>query len=134
MDATMDQSEATDFVIRELGKLHQKNDIVQKLCDATSMNWGEAERFVQQVEAQNRGKIAQNQTPMVAILGGLTIIAGFAVSIFILYQTLVNGLIIIFLRLPIPYLGNIVYFLIGVGMIAGGLRGIWDTIVRMWNS
>ena len=130
----MDQSEATDFVIRELGKLHQKNDIIQKLCDATSMNWGEAERFVRQVEAQNRGKIAQNQTPMVAILGGFTIITGFAVSIFILYQTLVNGLIIIFLRLPIPYLGNIVYFLIGVSMIVGGGRGIWDTIVRLWNS
>ena len=129
----MDQSEATEFVIRELGKLHQKNDIIQKLCDSTNMNWGQAEKFVHQVEAQNIGKIAQNQTPMIAILGGFTLIAGFALSAFILYETL-HGIIIIFLRLPIPYLGNIVYFMIGLGMIAGGLRGTWDTIVRAWNS
>jgi len=129
----MDQAEATEFVIRELGKLHSRNDIIQKLCNATNMNWGQAEKFVRQVEVQNSGRIAQNQIPMVAILGGFTIIAGLAVSSFIIYETL-HGFIIFFLRLPIPYLGNIVYFLIGVSMVAGGLRGTWDTIVSIWNS
>jgi hypothetical protein len=129
----MNQQEATEFVIRELGKHHQKNDIIQKLCEATSMNWTEAEKFMFQVRAQHGGQIARNQSPLITTMSIGFVIAGFALSIFILYETL-NGLIIFFLRLPIPYLGNITYFLLGVGMIAGGMRGMWDTIVQMWNG
>jgi hypothetical protein len=29
----MNQQEATDFVIQQLGKHHQKNEILQKLCE-----------------------------------------------------------------------------------------------------
>ena len=129
----MDQQEATDFVIRELGKHHQKNDIIQKLCEATSMNWGQAEKFVYQVATQHGGQIARKQSPLIATMGTIFVIAGFALSIWIIYVTL-QGWIIFFLTLPIPYLGNIVYFLTGLGLIAGGIRGMWDTITRMWNG
>jgi hypothetical protein len=30
----MNQQEATEFVIRELGKHHTKNDIIQKVCES----------------------------------------------------------------------------------------------------
>jgi hypothetical protein len=129
----MNQQEATDFVIQQLGKHQQKNNIIQKLCESTSMNWGQAEKFIQQVEAQHGGIIAQKQSPMIAAIGTVTVIAGFAIAIGIIVVTL-QGWMIFFLKLPVPYLGNIVYFLGGVAMIAGGLRGTWDTIVRMWNS
>ena len=61
------------------------------------------------------------------------VLAGLILSVFIIYETL-QGVIIFFLRLPIPYLGNATYFLAGIGMIAGGLRGMRDTLVQMWNS
>ena len=129
----MNQQEATDFVIRELGKHHQKNDIIQRLCESASMNWNEAEKFMRQVEAQYGSQIAQKQIPLIAIMGTGFVIAGFVISIWIIYATL-QGWIIFFLSMPIPYLGNVVYFLGGIGMIIGGLRGMWDTIVRIWNS
>lgn len=129
----MNEQEAIDFVIRELGKHHPKNDIIQKLCESNSMNWNQAEKFVRQIEAQNSSLIAQKQSPMVTIMGTGMVIVGSAIAIWIIYITL-QGSIIVFLRLPIPYLGNIVYFLGGVALIGGGLRGMWDTLVQMWNS
>jgi len=129
----MNQQEATDFVIRELGKHHQRNDIVQNLCEATSMSWEEAKKFIQQVEAQHRGQIAKKQSPLIVIMGTGSIITGFFLSIVMIYATL-QGWIFFLLSMPIPYLGNVVYFLIGIGMIVGGLRGMWDTIVQIWNN
>jgi hypothetical protein len=34
-----------------------------------------------------------------------------------------SGWVIFLLRFPVPYLGNLVYFLLGLSMIAGGIRG-----------
>ena len=129
----MNEQEAIDFVIRELGKHHPKNDIIQKLCESNSMNWNQAEKFIQQVESQYRGSIASKQSPVITLMGIGLVLAGLILSVFIIYETL-QGVIIFFLRLPIPYLGNVTYFLAGIGMIAGGLRGMRDTLVQMWNS
>jgi hypothetical protein len=129
----MNQQEATEFVIRELGRHHQINDIVQKLCELTGMNWNQAEKFVSQVMMQHQGEIASKQSPLVALLGISIVLFGLGLTVFVAYETL-QGTIIIFLNLPIPYLGNIVYLITGLSMIAGGIRGMWDTIVQMWNG
>ena len=129
----MNQQESTDFVIRELGKHHQRNEIIQKLCETNGINWKDAERFIQNVEAENANKIAIKQSPLVTIIGIGTIIAGLTTAIGIVVLTM-QGYIIFFLSFPIPYLGNIFYFAVGLAMITGGLRGIWDTILRIWNS
>jgi len=129
----MNQQEATEFVIQELGKHHQKNDIIQKLCESTSMNWNQAEKFIQQVEAQHSGTIAQKQSPMIVAIGTVVAIAGLTVTVIAVYATL-TGESMRMRGIPIPYAGNIVYFVGGIAMIGGALRGMWDTIVRMWNS
>ena len=129
----MDQQAATDFVIRELGKHHQRNDIIQKICETNGMNWREAEKFVQRVEAENRGAIALKQSPIITLLGLCISIAGLGLTIWIVTATL-QGYIIFFLSFPVPYLGNIFYFFTGLAMMVGGIWGIWDTVVRVWNS
>ena len=129
----MNQQEATDLVIRELGKLRPRNDIIQKLCEATSMDWTQAEKFLKQVETQNKSLIARKQSPMITVIGIGMILAGLGLCIYIFYETL-QGYIIFFLSFPVPYLGNITYFLIGAAMIGGGLIGTWDTIVQIWKS
>ena len=129
----MDQQQATEFVIREVGKHHQINDIIQKLCETTGMNWGQAEKFVNRVVAEHGGEIATKQSPLVLLLGIVFLLVGIGLSLFIVYETL-RGTVIIFLNLPIPYLGNLVFFITGLALIAGGIRGMWDTIVRMWNG
>ena len=129
----MDQQQATEFVIREVGKHHQINDIIQKLCETTGMNWGQAEKFVSRVVAEHGGEIATKQSPLVLLLGIVFLLVGIGLSLFIVFETL-RGTVIIFLNLPIPYLGNLVFFITGLALIAGGIRGMWDTIVRMWNG
>jgi len=129
----MNQQEATEFVIRELGKHRQRNDIIQKLCETGGINWGNAEKFVRRVETENRSAIALKQSPLITLIGMGTIILGLALTLWIAIETL-QGFIIFFLSFPVPYLGNIFYFLMGLAMIIGGMWGMWDTIVRIWNS
>ena len=129
----MDKQQATDFVIRELGKHHQRNDIIQKLCETGGISWGAAEKFVRQVEAENRSAIALKQSPLITFIGICTAIAGLGLMIWIITETL-QGYIIFFLSFPVPYLGNIVYFFTGLAMMVGGIWGMWDTIIKIWNS
>ncbi|MBN2116966.1 MAG: hypothetical protein JW730_10355 [Anaerolineales bacterium] len=129
----MNKQQATDFVIRELGKHHQRNDIIQKLCEISGINWNAAEKFVQQVEAENTGAIAMRQSPLITLIGMGTALAGLALMIWIATETL-QGYIIFFLSFPVPYLGNLVYFFTGLAMMLGGLWGMWGTILKIWNS
>ena len=129
----MNQQEATEFVIQELGKHHQKNDIIQGLCEAAGMNWAQAEKFVQQVEVQHGDIIAQKQSPMIVAIGTFIMIAGLIVTAIAIYATL-TGQSMRLRGLPFPYAGNVVYFIGGIAMMGGAVRGMWDTIVRLWNS
>src|SRR5260221_761272 len=119
---SMDNMEIKKFIIAELGKHHSPNDIIKEVCESTSMSWDDAQKFVRQVYAENRGEIAGRQNGIITVLSVLVIIGGVALSVGILVVTF-SGWIIFFLRLPIPYLGNFVYFVNGIGMILGGVRG-----------
>ncbi len=129
----MNKQQATDFVIQELSKHHQRNDIVQRLCETNGVNWAMAEKFVQQVEAENRSAIALKQSPLITFLGICIAIAGMGLMVWVATET-IQGYVIFFLSFPVPYLGNIVYFFTGLAMMVAGLWGVWDTIVKIWNS
>ena len=129
----LNQQDAVDFVVRELGKHRQKNDIIQKLGETNEMNWSDADKFVRRVEAENSGAIARKQSPVITVMGVGTIILWLALVLWVVIETL-QGYIIFFLSFPVPYLGNIFYFLTGTAMIMGGLRGIWDTVRSLWNN
>jgi hypothetical protein len=129
----MNKQEATNFVIRELGKNRQRNDIIENLCTAAGISWGDAEKFVQQVEMENKSAIALKQSPLITIIGLGTAILGVVMAARMVIATL-QGVSIFFLGYPVPYLGNIVYFLTGLTMILAGLWGIWDTLAKIWNS
>ena len=129
----MNKQEATDFVVRELGKHHSRNDIVQTLCETNGISWAAAEKFVQQVEAENSSTIALRQSPMVTLIGIGTALGGLGLMIWIALSTL-NGVIIYFLSFPVPYLGNITYFFTGLAMMVAGIWGMWETILKIWNS
>lgn len=129
----MNKQAATDFVIRELGRHRQRNDIIQKLCETSGVNWRDAEKFVQQVEAENGSAIALKQSPIVTLIGIGFAIGGLGLMFWVVTETL-RGVIIFFLNFPVPYLGNITYFFTGLAMMLGGLWGMWDTIMKIWNN
>jgi hypothetical protein len=129
----MNKQQATEFVIRELGKHRQRNDIIQTLCEKGGINWKAAEKFVEQVEAENAGAIALKQSPLVTVIGMGTALGGLGLMIWIATAT-IQGIIIYFLSFPVPYLGNIFYFFIGLAMMVAGIWGTWETILKIWNS
>ena len=97
------------------------------------MNWGEAEKFLRKVEAENKSAIALKQSPVITLIGIGTIILGLGLTVWVITETL-HGYIIFFLSFPVPYLGNAFYLLMGLAMIIGGMWGMWDTLVKIWNS
>ncbi len=127
----MNRQQATDFVIHELGKHRQRNDIVQRLCETSGINWKEAEKFVQQVEAENTSTIALRQSPLVTLVGIGTAIGGLGLMAWIVWETLQGAVITLFY---VPYLGNLSYFFTGLAMMVAGIWGMWETILKIWNS
>ena len=118
----MDKTEVRKFITQELGRRHKPDDIIKEVCERTGMSWGDAQKFVRQVYTENHGEISKSQNGVLMILVVAEILAGFSISASVLVATL-SGWIILLLRLPIPYLGNVVYFAFGVILIIAGING-----------
>lgn len=131
--ALSDDPELVRLVFSELSKHRQRSDVVMMVCERTGVEWSQAQRFVAQVETEQRGKISARKNILVIPLGIIFIISGLAVAIS-------NAQVVIFLLGPafnptsvspeiieatisaMPYAPYL--FLAGLGMIAGGVVGI----------
>ncbi len=117
----MEQQEATEYVIRELGKHRSRDDIVREICKQTNWPWKQVQHFVQRVEVQHEDQITGRQMPLLIALGVGTVVAGLLLIIFTIYLNLsgegVN-----------PY-----FAFVGLGMLVGGAAGIWRA-VRQWQD
>jgi len=118
--------ETTSFVISELAKHRNRNDLIMALCEKTGSSWDQAQRLVQQVESENRKAIKARQSPLLIIIGVGIVISGLLLATYTVVITL-NGTIILFLDIPIPYLGNATYFCTGLAMMGGGVVGLLRT-------
>jgi hypothetical protein len=117
----MDQEQATEFVIRELGKHRSRDDIVREICEQTGWPWKKARHFVQQVEVRHEDQIVARQSPLLILLGGGGVVLGLALIAFTVYANQSGeGL-------------TPLYALVGLGMIVGGIAGIWRTI-DLWRE
>lgn len=124
---TVDKDRMAQYVIEELGKHKNPDDIIRTLAETGKMNWYAAKQFVYEVRANNSGQIARKQAPTLIVMSVVAIIVGAAVAIGMAVATL-QGWIIFLLTLPIPWLGNVVYFLVGLSMCIGGVAGLLNTV------
>ncbi|MEW5718662.1 MAG: hypothetical protein AB1817_08565 [Chloroflexota bacterium] len=127
----MDEQVATAFVIRELAKHRNRNDIILSLCQHDELNWEQAEAFVTRVEQTHRRKIAGGQATILIVMGLGIMVAGLYLATRYTVATL-NGAIIFQWPLPVPYLGNVTRIGAGVVMVIAGFAGIlkvvWDML------
>ena len=123
----MDRAKLTEIVIKSLSRHRSRNDILLYICQATGLNWTEAKRFLHQVEVNQREKIAARRRPVMVVMAIAGIIGGLIVAVGIVIATL-DGWIIFFLSLPVPYLGNIVYFMLGILTLVGGFLGLQSAL------
>lgn len=118
----MDHSEITNFIIREYSKRRHMDDIIIKVCEKTGMQWDDAEQIVQKVYFDHQGEISSRKQILVTSIAVSTIVIGIILSLSILVATL-SGWVIYFLKFPLPYLGNLLLFGLGIVITAGGIKG-----------
>ena len=119
--------ELTTLIIKELGKQHSRQDIIQKVCERGGLDWKDAERLITLVEAQNKRTIATRQAPLLLFLSIGTLLIGIGLLAFNMqillafFQRDVLGQI---LSLQSSYY-QIIGLVTGLGMTVGGMAGLW---------
>ncbi len=125
----MDQAKLTEHVVRDLSRHRSRNDILLSICNASGMDWTEAQRFLHQVELNQGDKIAARRRPFLIIMSLVGIVGGLLTAAGLIIATL-DGWVVFLLSLPIPYLGNVVYFSLGILAFVGGLVGLQSAMKR----
>lgn len=110
-------------IIRDLANHRRRNDIIQWMCREMHIKWSEAEKLFNEIELSRSGEVERRQLSMIGILGLMAVIGGVALMGFVVMETL-HGLVILLLRIPIPYLGNIFFFALGFLIALGGVIGL----------
>lgn len=114
---------ASKQIIRDLAKHRPRNLVITEICEKYRLEWDDAERLVAKVEKDHQSTIYSRQKPFYILLGGLISLGGFALAIYMLYAA-ASGMVFFLLRIPVPYLGNLVFLGIGILAMIGGLRGV----------
>ena len=120
--------EIKEYIVKELGRHYKESDVIFAEAQRAGLNWNEAKELVEEVKFTAGARIARRQSPLLLLVGIGTMIGGLLLSGFILLETL-NGTIIFLLNMPIPYLGNLVYFSVGLAMIGGAAWGTGRAIL-----
>ena len=136
----MNKEKATEFVVKELGKHHNRNDIIVTLCEQMKLNWREAELLVQEIESQQGRAIAIRQSPIIIVLGVGILLAGiwitfsnflFFVGFFQSQHDTFSVMGTLELRALTIRAGSLIS---GLAMIAGGVIGSWKFFYRLLNG
>jgi len=122
--------ELTPFIIKELGKHHSHKEIIEKICQQSTLSWTEAEQLVALVEAQHPRAIAGRQTPLLLFISIGTLLLG--VSLLAMNLQVLAGLFHKDVLAQIVSAQSSYYRIIGLvtglGMTGGGLVGLWRAL------
>ena len=130
----MNNDELTNLIIKELSHHHDRNSVISKVCDQSTLTWGEAERLIAEVETQNKRKIASRQSPLLIFLSIVTLLLGIwllAYNIQFLLSFSQKDTLGQILSLRSGYY-RIAQLAAGLGMTVGGLYGIWKTLAALF--
>jgi len=136
----MNKEKATEFVIKELGKHHNRNEIITALCEQMGLNWREAGQLVQEIESQHGRTIAARQSPFIIIFGVGLLVLGIGITcyntmFFLDFFQLQHDVLSVDNALEIRaafYRAGAL--LVGISMIIGGIVGIWETISKLFRE
>ncbi|HEX5837747.1 MAG TPA: hypothetical protein VFY26_07935 [Anaerolineales bacterium] len=129
----MNKEELIELVIRELGKHHERRDIVARICEQSTLGWGEAEQLVTEVESQYKRKVAARQGPFLVLVSIGTLVIGLGLLIYnieLIAAIFNKDLLGQILSLRSGYLQLISLFT-GLGMTVGGLYGMWNALAAL---
>jgi len=131
----MNQDQARAFVVNELGKHRDRNDILMALCHGLGVEWKQAEQFVKDVESSEGKTIARKQSPLLVVLGLSVLIGGLGLTVSAIsffwdfiqmgsQEQLLNG------QFVYIYGGSMIT---GLAMIVGGIIGFRKVFSALLN-
>lgn len=126
----MNNEELIHLIINELSRHRDRQEIVRKICEASTLTWSEAEKLIAEVEEQNKRKIAVRQGPLLIFLSIGTLVLGIgllAYNMELLIAIFNRDLFGQILGLQGGYY-RLVGLVTGLAMTIGGLYGIWTTL------
>jgi hypothetical protein len=132
----MNNEDLSNMIIKDLGRHHDRQEIVRKICEQTNLSWGEAENLIAEVEAQNRRKIATRQGPLLMFLSIGSLLLGIgllAYNMEVLTAIFNTDLMQQILSLQSGYY-RLASLLTGLGMTVGGLYGVWTTMASFFTD
>ena len=130
----MNKEELTNLIIKELSRHKDRREIVQKVCEQSTLNWSEAERLVEEFASQNKRKIAARQSPLLIFLSMGTLVLGIGLLAYNVkfvmdfFQKDTMGQI---LSLQSGYY-RVAALVTGLGMTIGGFYGMWNTLAALF--
>ena len=126
----------TQRIVNDLARHRSRNEIIRAVCEESSMNWPEAEQFVQRVEAEHAHAIARKQSPLMIFLSIGSVLVGAALLAYgaEFFITFFSGSpLSAILSLQSAYL-RLAGSLTGLGMVVGGLIGMYNTLVHYFET
>ncbi len=130
----MNNEELTNLIINELGKHRDRQEIVRKICEASTLNWDQAEKLIAEVEAQNKRKIAAHQGPFLIFVSVGTLVLGLgllAYNMDLLVAIFHRDLLGEILGLRSSYY-RLAGLITGLGMTVGGFYGVWTVLASFF--
>ena len=131
---SMQKEKLTNLIIKELSRHTNRNEIAQKVCEQSNLNWGEAERLIEEVANQNKRKIATRQSPLLIFLSigtlalGIGLLAYNVKFVMDFFQRDTVGQI---LSVQSGYY-RVAELVTGLGMTIGGFYGMWKTLAALF--
>jgi hypothetical protein len=72
----MDTQELKHYIIENLIKYEDPDDLILDICNKEGMTWPQAQTLIDQVRSENSSSITRKQAPFLTILAFITFFAG----------------------------------------------------------
>lgn len=121
--------ELTTFIIRELSKHHNRQNIIRRVCESAGLTWKQAEQLTVLVEAKHKRSVTVQQAPVLLFISiGILILGisllGFNLQILLaFFQKDILSQILSVQSSAYRSIGLVT----GFGMSIGGLIGLWKS-------
>ena len=126
--------ELTTFIIRELSKNHNRQNIIRRVSESAGLTWKQAEQLTILVEAKHKRSVTVQQAPMLLFISiGILILGigllGFNLQILLaFFQNDILSQILSVHSSAYRTIGLVT----GFGMSIGGLIGLWKSFEKIF--
>lgn len=124
----MNQQDNINFVVSELAKYRNRNDVIRDLCERSGCRWEEAAAIVRRVESEQDHAIQVRRRPILTLLGAVFCLSGLALMVLGVYLVLSGEVLPLtvelgFVEIDLPNGGQIVFIVAGLPILLGGIVG-----------